>query len=103
MGKGDKKTKRGKIIQGSYGIKRPRKPVKAYVAGTEPTNADKKAAKIASGEVVEVIEKAKKKVAPKATKTAVPELELMVEETVAPEMVLTPEPEPTAETEETKE
>lgn len=28
MGKGDKKTKRGKIIAGSYGRKRPRKPWK---------------------------------------------------------------------------
>lgn len=26
MGKGDKKTRRGKIIMGSYGKKRPRKP-----------------------------------------------------------------------------
>jgi ribosomal small subunit protein bTHX len=25
MGKGDKKTKRGKIAQGSYGVRRPRK------------------------------------------------------------------------------
>lgn len=25
MGKGDKKTKKGKIIQGSYGVTRPRK------------------------------------------------------------------------------
>lgn len=25
MGKGDKKTKRGKIIMGSYGVRRPRK------------------------------------------------------------------------------
>ncbi|HLV51310.1 MAG TPA: 30S ribosomal protein THX [Flavobacterium sp.] len=24
MGKGDKKTRRGKIINGSYGVKRPR-------------------------------------------------------------------------------
>lgn len=24
MGKGDKKTRRGKIIKGSYGVKRPR-------------------------------------------------------------------------------
>lgn len=24
MGKGDKKTKRGKIIRGSYGVRRPR-------------------------------------------------------------------------------
>lgn len=25
MGKGDKKTKRGKIFRGSYGVRRPRK------------------------------------------------------------------------------
>lgn len=29
MGKGDKKSKRGKIIMGSYGKRRPRKKVKA--------------------------------------------------------------------------
>ncbi len=29
MGKGDKKTKRGKIIMGSYGVRRPRKKKKA--------------------------------------------------------------------------
>jgi 30S ribosomal protein S31 len=28
MGKGDKKTKRGKLFQGSYGIRRPKKSVK---------------------------------------------------------------------------
>ncbi len=27
MGKGDKKTKRGKIIIGSYGVRRPKKKV----------------------------------------------------------------------------
>jgi len=32
MGKGDIKTKRGKIISGSYGVTRRRKKVKAYVA-----------------------------------------------------------------------
>ncbi|MCK5775676.1 MAG: 30S ribosomal protein THX, partial [Bacteroidales bacterium] len=31
MGKGDKKTKRGKINSGSYGNKRPRKKVKDIV------------------------------------------------------------------------
>jgi len=25
MGKGDKKTKRGKLVKGSYGVSRPRK------------------------------------------------------------------------------
>ena len=29
MGKGDKKTKRGKIAKGSYGVNRPRKIKKA--------------------------------------------------------------------------
>ena len=28
MGKGDKKTKRGKIAKGSYGVRRPQKPKK---------------------------------------------------------------------------
>ena len=31
MGKGDKKTKKGKIIAGSYGITRPRKKKKSLV------------------------------------------------------------------------
>jgi 30S ribosomal protein S31 len=33
MGKGDKKTKRGKIILGSFGVRRPRK--KSYVPVTD--------------------------------------------------------------------
>ena len=32
MGKGDKKTKRGKITMGTYGVRRRRKKTKAYVA-----------------------------------------------------------------------
>jgi 30S ribosomal protein S31 len=32
MGKGDKKTKRGKIFMGSYGVVRPRKDQKAQAA-----------------------------------------------------------------------
>jgi 30S ribosomal protein S31 len=34
MGKGDKKTKRGKIIMGSYGRLRPKKKKKAEPAAT---------------------------------------------------------------------
>lgn len=30
MGKGDKKTKRGKITMGSYGVRRPRKKAKVF-------------------------------------------------------------------------
>ena len=36
MGKGDKKTKRGKLFQGSYGVTRPRKE------GPKPAQATKK-------------------------------------------------------------
>lgn len=32
MGKGDKRTKRGKIIQGSYGKTRPRKSSKTFMS-----------------------------------------------------------------------
>lgn len=34
MGKGDKKTKRGKIVIGSYGVRRPRK--KKIISATKP-------------------------------------------------------------------
>ncbi len=34
MGKGDKKTKRGKITMGSYGRLRPKKKKKKAAAGT---------------------------------------------------------------------
>ncbi len=37
MGKGDKKTRKGKIIMGSYGKKRPRDPYK----NRQPANNDK--------------------------------------------------------------
>jgi 30S ribosomal protein S31 len=40
MGKGDKKTKRGKISMGSYGVRRPKKD-KKYVA-PEPVKEIKK-------------------------------------------------------------
>lgn len=43
MGKGDIKTKRGKIIAGSYGVRRQRKEVAAYVA---PVTKAKPAAKV---------------------------------------------------------
>lgn len=36
MGKGDKKTRRGKIFMGSYGIRRPRKKAKPSVKSAEP-------------------------------------------------------------------
>ena len=47
MGKGDKKSKRGKIHIGSFGVKRPRKKAvtKAATAKTAKKAAPKKAAK----------------------------------------------------------
>ncbi|WP_353778244.1 30S ribosomal protein THX [Winogradskyella sp. 3972H.M.0a.05] len=48
MGKGDKKSKRGKIARGTSGVRRPRKKKKAVVVAPKA--------------------KAKKKTTPKATK-----------------------------------
>jgi 30S ribosomal protein S31 len=36
MGRGDKKTKKGKIAQGSFGKSRPAKPAKAKAAAKKP-------------------------------------------------------------------
>lgn len=41
MGKGDKKTRRGKINRGSYGVRRPR--IKKQVRPEEKININKKA------------------------------------------------------------
>ena len=41
MGKGDKKTKRGKINRGSYGVRRPR--IKKKVKPEDKININKKA------------------------------------------------------------
>ena len=48
MGKGDKKTKRGKIIKGSYGARRLRKKKKTVVLTEKPVAKEtkKKAAKV---------------------------------------------------------
>lgn len=42
MGKGDKKTKRGKLFSGSYGITRPRKGKKVTVAAPAKPKAKAK-------------------------------------------------------------
>ncbi len=55
MGKGDKKTKRGKIILGSYGVRRPRKQ---NASATVPVIVKE----------LEVVEVAKPKARAKATK-----------------------------------
>ncbi|MBN2639011.1 MAG: 30S ribosomal protein THX [Bacteroidales bacterium] len=43
MGKGDQKTKRGKIISGSYGVRRPKKKRNPSVVTEEVKPAVKKA------------------------------------------------------------
>ena len=45
MGKGDKKSKRGKIISGSYGVRRPKKGGKAPVAIAKPEKVKETPAK----------------------------------------------------------
>ena len=53
MGKGDKKTKRGKIFMGSFGVKRPRNNEKPVVIVKKEKATVKKAAEPV--EVVEII------------------------------------------------
>jgi len=41
MGKGDKKSKRGKITMGSYGVRRPRKKIKTIVKPVKKAKVSK--------------------------------------------------------------
>ena len=76
MGKGDQKSKRGKIVAGSYGKKRPKKasrPVVVKVEKTEkkPAAAKETKPKAAAKPKVEKVSKADaeiKETKPKATK-----------------------------------
>lgn len=88
MGKGDKKTKRGKILMGSYGVRRARKKVVKAIAvqtlkAEAPARVPKEKAtpkpKAVKEEIMaevpdtglnieEVAKPAKKKAAPKASK-----------------------------------
>jgi len=45
MGKGDKKSKRGKIAMGTYGVNRPKKKQPQHVAPKVEKEEDKKAKK----------------------------------------------------------
>lgn len=42
MGKGDKKTRKGKIFQGSYGVTRPRKKKKKNKGASDETKEENK-------------------------------------------------------------
>ena len=70
MGKGDKKSKKGKIWIGSYGVRRPKKKKNAFVA--QPVAKEtKKAVKVEEAIESQVVveekaKKVKKETAPKA-------------------------------------
>ena len=83
MGKGDKKSRRGKIIMGSYGVRRPQRTgaksaVPAAKKATKPAPAKDKAVKVPKAETkvetpeaeilhAESTKPARKKTAPKAS------------------------------------
>ena len=69
MGKGDKKSRRGKITMGSYGVSRPRKKSTSVVA---VKSATPKVAKLTAAKTEKVAKKAAapKKAAAKKTKKA---------------------------------
>lgn len=84
MGKGDKKSRRGKIQIGSHGVRRPQRKAKTVIPVVEPdvvkAEPKPKTAKKATVEktepVEEAVEKTKKvvkKAAPKKTKEAAAE------------------------------
>jgi len=71
MGKGDKKSKRGKIISGSYGVRRPKKNAKTIVVTAKPEKVKETAAKkvVTEEKKAEVKAPAAKKTAAKKTAT----------------------------------
>ena len=68
MGKGDRKTRRGKIKFGSYGIKRPRKKANKAAAKSQETIVKEKENKVISPIKESKEVKKVEAVAPKATK-----------------------------------
>ena len=70
MGKGDKKTRRGKISMGTFGVRRPRKKTKPFVVVKKKATATAKATednpKTATKAKPKTATKAKPKTATKA-------------------------------------
>ena len=98
MGKGDKKTKRGKIILGTYGKKRRKNRTQLYVAPVKK-NQVKKTAPVFEEVVVEIEEV----VAPKAeVKKAAPK-KTTAKETAAPKKEAAPKKTATKKAEDTEE
>lgn len=71
MGKGDKKSKRGKIISGSYGVRRPKKNAKTNVVTAKPEKVKETVVKkaVAEEKKAEVKAPAAKKTTAKKTAT----------------------------------
>jgi ribosomal small subunit protein bTHX len=77
MGKGDKKSRRGKIILGSYGVSRPKSSKKSFVkVETAPAEMVEKVKKVS--------EKPKPEPKPKAVKVAEPDVVTEVEVAAKP-------------------
>jgi 30S ribosomal protein S31 len=70
MGKGDKKSKKGKITIGSYGVKRRRTGTKAAVSNPGLTASPAKEKKVAVKKATPKKETEKKEAAPKAAPKA---------------------------------
>lgn len=74
MGKGDKKSRRGKIARGTYGVRRPRKTEKKYIPTSRPVAKTKEVITPVTEEIIEKIEKKEKPVrAAKKEKTTTTE------------------------------
>jgi len=59
MGKGDKKTKRGKISMGSYGVRRPRKKSTPVIIAKKPKAKPKAAPKFKAATKAKPVAKTK--------------------------------------------
>jgi ribosomal small subunit protein bTHX len=77
MGKGDKKSRRGKIIMGSHGVRRPRKKV----IRTHPALLEKEVKPVVATKEKAI---AKAKVTEKETKPELPKTDDVVDATVKP-------------------
>jgi ribosomal small subunit protein bTHX len=83
MGKGDKKTRRGKIITGSYGVRRKRHKRNSYKpAVSEPTVVKEVSKAMVAAEIPELMEV---KVETKPAEPQLEKTELVVEAEVAEE------------------
>lgn len=90
MGKGDKKTKRGKIIIGSYGVRRPKKKKAAFQPADGKKEAKPKKAAPKEEKTTTAKKTTEKKPAPKkpaAKKTTTKKAEPAKEEVKAPDIV----------------